>query len=581
VKLCRQLGFASIALGLTAMLASRLSAEIAAPADPGLSAAPSTSSELNTVAVVAGVHYEKLLSDISSLGTLIGRPEAGQMVEGGFAFFTQGKGPEAIDKKQPWGVIVQTDGAAFFPVACLPVTKPNNVLEIATAYGAEVKEEVNGVQELKLPSQQSVFLKHEAGWTFFSLSSRSLAQLPENPQATLSELVAEYDLAARISMKDVPPMYRQFAVQAMQAGMQQQLQKRDDESDEQYELRQKMATAQMDQMLRTLNETDSFTLGWAVDAPQQRTYVDFTQAFLPGSKMAQQIAAYGQPRTNFAGFYQPEAAATMSFVTKADPALIQQDLQYFESTMQTLRAGFNNEIDRSDAPDPDALKAAASDWFDALEATIRAGQIDGGGALNIDSDSLTLVLGVLVKDTAKIESGLKKLEAAAAKAPGFPGIQWNAANHAGVNFHTLTVPVPEEQEAPRKILGSEAEIAIGIGPEAVYLAVGRNHLGAIKKAIDASAAEPNKSVPPFEVAISLGPVMEFAASQANEGEQKAIAERVAEMLRNEAQGRDHIRAVAQVMPNGLRYRFAAEEGALRAIGAAATEAQRRALQAQQ
>jgi hypothetical protein len=35
------------------------------------------------------------------------------------------------------------------------------------------------------------------------------------------------------------------------------------------------------------------------------------------------------------------------------------------------------------------------------------------------------------------------------------------------------------------------------------------------------------------------------------------------------------------MPNGLRYRFAAEEGVLRAIGTAATEAQRQALQAQQ
>ena len=53
------------------------------------------------------------------------------------------------------------------------------------------------------------------------------------------------------------------------------------------------------------------------------------------------------------------------------------------------------------------------------------------------------------------------------------------------------------------------------------------------------------------------------------------------MLRNEAQGRDHIRAVGQLIPNGLSYRFEAEEGVLRAIGKAASEAQRQALQAQQ
>jgi hypothetical protein len=130
-------------------------------------------------------------------------------------------------------------------------------------------------------------------------------------------------------------------------------------------------------------------------------------------------------------------------------------------------------------------------------------------------------------------------------------------------------------------LGSEVNVAIGIGQDKIYLAVGRNNLSAVKQAIDASAAEPDKAVPPFELAVSLAPIMEMAAAQAEEGDQKAIAERVAEMLRNEAQGRDHIRAVGQVIPNGLRYRFAAEEGVLRAIGAAATEAQRQALQAKQ
>jgi hypothetical protein len=338
----------------------------------------------------------------------------------------------------------------------------------------------------------------------------------------------------------------------------------------------------MAQTMRTLNETDSITVGWAVDAAQQRTYVDYSQTFVPGSKMARQIAGYDEPRTNFAGFYQPDAAATMSFVTKADPELIQQDIEYFESTMQALRAGFNNGIDNSDAKDPEAVKAAFSDWFDAFEATIRSGQIDGGAALHVSSDSLTLVAGAVVTDTAKIESGLKKLEAAAAaRYPEFAGIRWNSATHAGVNFHTLSVPVPEEQEAPRKLLGSEVNVAIGIGQDKIYLAVGRNNLSAVKQAIDASEAEPDKAVPPFELAVSLAPIMEMAAAQAEEGDQKAIAERVAEMLRNEAQGRDHIRAVGQVIPNGLRYRFAAEEGVLRAIGAAATEAQRQALQAKQ
>lgn len=575
MKMLRCRHFARTSLLLVAMLGvihQPMRAQTASPTD----------GELKTVAVVALAPYEKLLSDIGLLGNMMGRPEASQMVEGGFAFLTQGRGPQAIDKKQPWGLIVQTDGATFRPIGCLPLTNPDDVLALVTGYGVQVKDAEDGAKELVLPNQQSVFFKHEAGWGFVSLSADGLTRLPEKPQEIMAELVTEYDLAAHISMKDVPAMYRDFAVQAMQAGVQQNLERREGETDEQYKLRQDVMESQMEQTKRTLNETESLTIGWGVDGQQQRTYVDYKQTFLPESRMAMQIAAYGQPHTNFAGFYQPDAALTLSVATQADPEVIEQDIANFEATMQTMRAAVNNAIDQSDAKDPEAVKAAVGDWFDALEATIRAGQMDGGAALHVGSDSLTLIAGAVVKDTAKIESGLKKLEAAAkARSPEFQGVRWNAAQHAGVTFHVLTVPVPEEDEAPLQVLGREVDIAVGIGPERVYLAVGKDNLEAVKKAIDASAAEPNKAVPPFELSLSLAPIMELAAAQADEGDEREIVQRVAEMLRNDAQDRDHIRAVGQLIPNGLRYRFTAEEGVLRAIGAAATEAQRQALQAQQ
>jgi hypothetical protein len=136
-------------------------------------------------------------------------------------------------------------------------------------------------------------------------------------------------------------------------------------------------------------------------------------------------------------------------------------------------------------------------------------------------------------------------------------------------------------EAPRKFFGEKADIAIGIGPESIYLAVGDDNIEAVKKAIDASAAEPEKSVPPFELAVSLAPVMEVAAARTEDEMQRKILETVADMLKNEAQGRDHIRMVGHVVPNGLRYRIEAEEGVLRGIGKASAEAQRQMMQANQ
>ena len=136
-----------------------------------------------------------------------------------------------------------------------------------------------------------------------------------------------------------------------------------------------------------------------------------------------------------------------------------------------------------------------------------AGEMDGGAAVHLTPDSLTVVGGALIKEPAKIESGLKKLAEIAAKEPDFAGVQWNAATHDGINFHTLTVPVPEDDPEARQMLGEKVDVAVGIGPDAVYVAIGKDNLDAVNQAIDASKAEPGKEVPQFEFSMSLAQVM--------------------------------------------------------------------------
>ena len=68
----------------------------------------------------------------------------------------------------------------------------------------------------------------------------------------------------------------------------------------------------------------------------------------------------------------------------------------------TARAGAAPE-------DRDALKAGANDIFDAIDATIKEGQVDGGASLSVSPDSLTFVAGVHLKEPAKVEDALKKI----------------------------------------------------------------------------------------------------------------------------------------------------------------------------
>ena len=543
--------------------------------------APAPTGELKNVAVIAGAPYQKLIGDITFLGTLAGKPEWGQMVDGGLAFFTQGKAATAIDKTKAWGVVVQTDGANFIPVACVPVLKGDELLGVAKNYGAQIKDGANGAKEITMPNQRSIFVKQENGLAFITTSAASLSKLPANPQELLTKMAGEYDLTVHASIKNIPEMYRQFALQAMQAGVQQGMKKNEGESDEQYAQRQQMTQAQMAQMSRMINEIDSLTFGWAVDSKQQRTFMDFKYTFIAGSKMAKQISSYSAPKTDFAGFYQPDGAATLTFATKGDPKAMAEDMTQFEASMNSARQQLNQEIDKKvdDTETRDALKAAAADAFDAAEATIKTGQMDGGASLHLSPSSLTFIAGAHVADTAKIESALKKLEGAAKKSPDFPGIKWNAAKHGGAAFHTLTVPVPEGEKGPRQLLGEKLDVAVGIASDAVYVGIGKDNIDAVSKAMDASAKDKGKSVPPFEFALSLTPIMEVAASQAENDNQKEVLQKVADFLKNDAQGRDHVRAVGKMLTNGINYRLEAEEGVLKAIGKAVAAVQEQKMQA--
>jgi hypothetical protein len=115
-------------------------------------------------------------------------------------------------------------------------------------------------------------------------------------------------------------------------------------------------------------------------------------------------------------------------------------------------------------------------------------------------------------------------------------------------------------------------MVVGIGEQSVYFAFGKNCLDALKQVIDTSHANPNKSIAPMEMTISLSQIMKVATAFAKEKD-KGQLEMISSMLEGESSGRDHVRLVLQPVAGGLRYRLEAEEGVLRAIGMSAMAAQ--------
>ena len=166
----------------------------------------------------------------------------------------------------------------------------------------------------------------------------------------------------------------------------------------------------------------------------------------------------------------------------------------------------------------------------------------------------------------------------AKKEPNFNGVQWNAAKHEGVTYHTMSVPVPKMKRTPARYSARRSTSPSASVPTRSMSRVGQDNLEAVNKAIDASKAEPNKAVPPFELSASLGQIMQFAAAKTDNEDKRETMQSIADMLEKNAQGRDHVRVRGTFIKNGIKYRLEAEEGVLRAIGKAAMMAQQRAQQ---
>ena len=288
-----------------------------------LCAQAQSAGEMKPVAVVALSGYDALVEDINFAGSMAGNPQLGAMLEPMIMGYTQG-----LDKTKPIGVVVQSNGADFGGAVCLPVTDLQKLLMPLQLFGLTTEDLGDGITKVVTP-QQAMFVREEGGWAFVSPMQPMLESLPEDPAKLLSAVSEEYDVGVRVHVQNIPEPYRQMAVQQLEMGMQAGLRKLPNETEEQFNTRKEMTAVQLEQLKQLINDIDELTIGLALDDTEQRAYLDFVYTAVPDTKLAEQIALNSEAKTNFAGFFQPDAAMMMSFASKMSEADIAQVDQMF------------------------------------------------------------------------------------------------------------------------------------------------------------------------------------------------------------------------------------------------------------
>lgn len=501
-----------------------------------------------TVAVMSISSIDGILGNVKYLTEAAGSPDVGQMVTLMSSAYLDG-----IDRANPVGMVLNTDGQEFAPLGFVPVKDLDKVFAVLEDSVGSPRDAGNGIKEI--PGPTSMFVKEQGGYAFIGQTIESMDSLPQNPVADLGNLPKEYDFALRGYVQNVPPEYLQMAVQGLQEGVKQGISQLPEEDREQQE---RMIDVQLKQMETYIKESDQLTIGWKTEPQNKRTYIDITFSAIPGGNLAKQMNAMANATSDYSEFVIPGAAMSMNFSGEIPPDQIQTSID----AINGMKAAAMKEIERDEKLEEKGARDAAKEMLEAgidiFVETIKTGKMDAAASVVLDSGDVQLLGGFHVADGQSVEKVLRRLAEMAKEEPDFPGINFNADESNGVTFHTIAMDVPADEEDARKIIGDKLEMAIGVGETSAYIGFGKDCLNNLKQIIGKQTKA--KAILPFELTVSLAPIMEFV----NNMEENPLVESVMESLQDDQ--KDHVRLSVRPIENGFTYRIEMEEGILRAIG---------------
>ena len=505
-----------------------------------------------SVLVVTISSLDGLMGDIAYLAEALGFPQAGQMGTMMASQYTEG-----LDDSRPVGIVIQSVGDEMRPLGILPVKDLGTFLEGMESQLGEPEDAGDGILELAGPVP--VYIKESNGWAFVGQSTDDLENTPADPSAMFEGADKKYDVSMKAHIQNIPKELRDMALAQIKEGVEMGLDELDDEdTDIDAETQRKLVENSIRQWENMLEGLDTINFGWLTDAKNRKILSEMSMTAVEGTKLDRQMDLLKNAKSRFTGFAMDGAAVTMN----AAGEMLPEDIESTINMIEPAREQMNEEIDDSDDLDSEAkpiAKRLANSILDVVVETVRTGKFDMGMSVVMNGNEMNMIAGAHIVDGGKLETHIKELAAIAESKGKSVKVTLNADQHAGVRFHTISIPVPEDEEDARKALGESVEVAIGVAKESAYVAVGKKGMALVRQGIDKSGG--SQPIMPATLKVALTPIMKFAASM-DEGNTMLAA--IASGLEKTTE--DLIMARVEPIDNGAKYEFEMREGVLNAIG---------------
>jgi len=543
-----------MAIALLLAMGTLVSAHRAAAADP------------KPALTIAFAGYDQLISGLKALDELNSHVKLADKAKAGIEAQTHGKALEALDKSRPWGVLVSL-GDNDQPVVhgFLPATDLKKLLSSLPLPGGEPSANANGVFELPL-GEKTVYAKQKDKWAVFSDNEETLKSAPADAASAFEDLTKKYLFSVRGSVQNVPESSRENALRSLRGILEFTLAMQQGASEEQRAMMAANVKQIFEKLEKLSKELDTLVIGVGMDSSSKSLFLDFEARGVAGSDLAKKFETLKDAKTDFGGFVIPGAAMTMLSAGTTDDA----DVAEAKAALATYKANLDKLLDSNEqlGDKRELAKQLLGNVMSVVEKTVELKKNDGAMAVVLE-DGPAIVFGARIAAGVKLDETLKKLVKAIAKDdPKIEEIvKFDVEKYEGVNFHVAKIPIPDPKAA--EVLGNTIQIVVGLNESSVYVGAGKDPLGVIKKAMDASKASPAKAIDPLDMVISATPIAKFFAKvisgdNPSDVHAKKNFAKAAETLAKSG-SKDHITMTAKAIPNGMALRLNVESGVTKAI----------------
>lgn len=524
-----------------------------------VSAPQAAAQEMQPLLLLSFKGLDELVNDLNYIGELSGNPDLGGGLEGLLSLFTGGQEIEGVDKSKPWGAAISSDGLEFRILAFMPIKNLEQFLNMLGAVGGQAQDEGDGLWKIEVQNF-GLFFKQKGDWTYASISADLLQDLPEDASTLTKGLDTKHDLAVQAHIQNIPEIFRQLLVEQVRQGMSQAMQQQEGESDVQFSLREKIIGQQFEGLTESMNNLDVVSLGASIDTKAKLGVVDITETAVAGSELAKQMALMSGQKAKFGGFHLPDATVSATACMPMGAGQVAQLTQMIDGIRDELfKQAASQGLDGAGGV-ADTVKELLNELFSVAKSTFDGGKTDAGLCV-LGEGPFTIALGGYSGKSENLQKVVEKLSQTLETEVGFYGLQIDAAKHKEVRFHSVQVPLPggEIGDTLTTLFGFDLELTFGVGPDSVFVAMGKDSIDTVKKILDQSEANASKPAQPIQAQAKVAPLLKLLAAGENANETVTAVSGEIEA------GKDKVFITSSTVPNGMTIHIEAQEGLLKVL----------------